>query len=313
MKTFILTLFILSSVFVFSQEKIISEMDVLESYPYQINYYDLQIQQEAHRMAYMDIIPEKPSSKTIVLLHGKNFYSSYWETTIEFLVAEGYRVIVPDQIGFGKSTRPNCIQYSFHLLAKNTKSLLDSLSIKEITIMGHSMGGQLAGRFALMYPNMISKLILLDPIGLKDYEKDKNYVSVDEIYMKELKQNYDSIKAYQLKTYYHGVWEKEYEQWARLLGSNYIGYDKEAFALNSAKVFDMINTQSIALELKNISVPVYYLAGEVDLMTPTKKSLLELTASKNNFTIEILPGIGHVPHLEDFNVFKLKVLGFLKE
>jgi len=67
----------------------------------------------------------------VVLLHGKNFNIAYWEQTIKELSKQGFRVIAPDQIGFGKSTKPASYQYSFQQLALNTKSILDSLkSIK---------------------------------------------------------------------------------------------------------------------------------------------------------------------------------------
>ncbi len=69
-------------------------------------------------MAYMDVTAKNPNSKTVVLLHGKNFNGAYWKTTIEALTKEGYRVIVPDQIGFGKSSKPVGYQFTFQQLAQ---------------------------------------------------------------------------------------------------------------------------------------------------------------------------------------------------
>lgn len=93
------------------------------------------------------------------------------------------------QIGFGKSSKPSQYQYSFHQLVQNTKQILDELKIdKEINVLGHSMGGMLATRFALMYPETTEKLILENPIGLEDYKTLTPYVSVDKMYQNELKQ-----------------------------------------------------------------------------------------------------------------------------
>ena len=75
----------------------------------------------------MDIKPDNYNNKNIVLLHGKNFNGAYWETTIKALTKEGFRVIVPDQIGFGKSSKPDNFQYTFQQFAENTKKLLDRL------------------------------------------------------------------------------------------------------------------------------------------------------------------------------------------
>src|SRR5690606_22874007 len=115
------------------------------------------IQEQDLKMAYMDVTPENYNGRNIVLFHGKNFNGAYWRTTIEALTKEGFRVIVPDQIGFGKSSKPEHFQYTFQQLAQNTKTLLDSLKIEKTSILGHSMGGMLATRFALMYPESIEK------------------------------------------------------------------------------------------------------------------------------------------------------------
>jgi pimeloyl-ACP methyl ester carboxylesterase len=115
------------------------------NYPHPISFLKLNFEGQDLRMAYMDIKPIKPNDRTIMLLHGKNFGGYYWTNVIQSLVNEGYHVIVPDQIGFGKSSKP-FINYSFHTLAAFNKLLLDSLGVQKVSIMGHSMGGMLASR-----------------------------------------------------------------------------------------------------------------------------------------------------------------------
>jgi len=80
-------------------------------YPHPLNLLPLVNDGEQLRMAYMDVAPERPNGRTVVLLHGRNFPSSYWAPVITMLSAAGYRVVVPDQIGFGNppSRRANCI------------------------------------------------------------------------------------------------------------------------------------------------------------------------------------------------------------
>lgn len=101
------------------------------------------------------------------LLHGKNFSCAYWQDTINALTARVYPVIVSDQIDFGKSSKPLWFQYSFPALAENTRALLDNLQVESAIVAGHSMSGMLASRFALMYPERVEKLILINPIGLE--------------------------------------------------------------------------------------------------------------------------------------------------
>ena len=152
----------------FSQDKLVALDKDLSTvnYPFEVKFHPLQSQGQDLKMAYVDVLSPNPNGKTILLLHGKNFNIAYWEQTIKELSKEGFRVIAPDQIGFGKSTKPANYQYSFQQLAHNTKSILDSLKINKIIVLGHSMGGMLATRFALSYPEMTDKLILENPIGL---------------------------------------------------------------------------------------------------------------------------------------------------
>src|SRR3954452_20410421 len=69
-------------------------------YPYEVQRYSFTSQGSDLTMAYMDVRPQNPNGKTVVLLHGRNFCAATWETTIAALSNAGYRVIVPDQIGF---------------------------------------------------------------------------------------------------------------------------------------------------------------------------------------------------------------------
>src|SRR6202521_2915818 len=89
------------------------------AYPYPVSMLPLNNDGEQVRMAYMDVAPAQPNGRTVVLLHGRNFPSSYWAPEIKTLADAGYRVVVPDQIGFGKSSKP-LGELHFDTLARNT-------------------------------------------------------------------------------------------------------------------------------------------------------------------------------------------------
>ena len=166
-KVLVATVLILSIAKASAQDTLSTTLENVK-YPYPVSFMPIHIQDQDIRMAYMDAKPATPNGKVVMLFHGKNFGGYYWGNVIKALTEKGYRVIVPDQIGFGKSSKP-FIHYSFHQLARFNKQLLDTLGIPQITLMGHSMGGMLATRFTLMYPGKVQKLILEDPIGLEDY------------------------------------------------------------------------------------------------------------------------------------------------
>jgi pimeloyl-ACP methyl ester carboxylesterase len=137
-------------------------------YPYPVNLFPIVNDGEQLRMAYMDVVPAQPNGRVVVLLHGRNFPSSYWAPVIKTLAGAGFRVVVPDQIGFGKSSKPSG-ELHFDTLARNTIALLDALQVPKADIVAHSMGGMLAVRIARAYPDRVAHLVLTAPIGLEDY------------------------------------------------------------------------------------------------------------------------------------------------
>jgi pimeloyl-ACP methyl ester carboxylesterase len=169
------------------------------SYPFPVSVFGFKSQGEPLEMAYMDIAPEKPNGRSVLLLHGKNFNGFYWESTARALLSAGYRVVIPDQIGFGKSSKPRRYQFSFQQLAANTLALLDHLRIEKVSVVGHSMGGMLGVRFALMFPDRVEKLALIDPIGLEDWKRVVPYRSIDQWFEGELKVTPEQQKEYQRK------------------------------------------------------------------------------------------------------------------
>ena len=316
---------------VLAQQDTLRNLDInLENYqyPFPVLYLDLESQGQKIRMAYMDIQPAAPNDKTIVLLHGKNFNGAYWEQTAKHLSKLGFRVIVPDQIGFGKSSKPAHYQYSFHLLAANTKLILDHLNLKSVIILGHSMGGMVATRFALMYPQMVSKLILENPIGLEDYKVKVPFQTVDKWYQTELKANFNSIKNYQLASYYDNKWKPEYAKWVNLLAGWTLNKDYPRIAWNSALTYDMIYTQPVCYEFEKISAPTLLIIGQRDRSAVGKNlapeslrsslgdypALGKLTRSKiKNSQLVELDNIGHLPHVEDFDRFITPLVKFLEK
>src|SRR4051795_13726394 len=127
------------------------------AYPYPVSMLPLVNDGEQVRMAYMDVAPATPNGRTVVLLHGRNFPSSYWAPVIRTLSGAGYRVVVPDQIGFGKSTKPSA-DLHFDTLARNTIALMDHLQIARADIVAHSLGGMLGVRIARAYPDRVGHL-----------------------------------------------------------------------------------------------------------------------------------------------------------
>jgi pimeloyl-ACP methyl ester carboxylesterase len=297
------------------------------AYPAPVGQYTFTSQREALHMAYMDVKPDTPNGRTVVLLHGKNFCAATWGDTIKVLAAAGYRVIAPDQIGFCKSSKPAHYQYSFQQLAHNTHALLESLGVKEATIVGHSTGGMLAIRYALMYPRDTQQLVLVDPIGLEDWKAEGvPPLTVDEWYARELKTTADSIRRYEQSTYYAGQWKPQYEPWVQMLAGMYRGPGKEIVAWNSALLYDMIYTQPVVYELGDLTMPTLLIIGDKDTTAIGKDvSPPEVRAKIGHYpelgkatqaaiphaTLVEFPDYGHAPQVEDPGAFHKALLDWL--
>ncbi|GHB23881.1 alpha/beta fold hydrolase [Salinicola rhizosphaerae] len=234
-------------------------------YPWPVQRFEFTSQRQALQMTYLDVPAKDPNGKTVVLLHGKNFCAATWQDSIERFTEAGYRVIAPDQIGFCKSSKPAAYQFSLHQLASNTHALLEHLDLDDITLMGHSMGGMLASRYALMYPEDTDRLVLVNPIGLEDWKAmGVPYQPIDEAYAAEQQKDAEAIRAYQQSTYYVGEWEPRYDRWVDMLAGMYAGDGGDLVAWDQTLTSDMVFTQPVIHEFDEIEVPTLLLIGERD-------------------------------------------------
>lgn len=294
-------------------------------YAYPVKYFPIHTEGQDIRMAYMDVPPtQNANGRTVVLFHGKNFGGYYWTNVIKALTGRGFRVVVPDQIGFGKSSKP-FIHYSFHQLARWNKALLDTLGIQKANILGHSMGGMLATRFALLYPQTTEKLLLENPIGLEDYRQFVPYASTEEQYKTELKSTAESVKKY-YQTSYFTSWKPEYDELVRIAAGMTFSADYPRAAEVAAMTYTMIYEQPVVHEFQNITVPTILFIGKEDktivgkgLLSPAEQALhgqykvlgKQIASRIPKAKLIEFEGCGHIPHLEVATEFIVALLGGL--
>lgn len=294
-------------------------------YPHPVKFISLAIGCEDVRMAYMDVKPKaRANGKTVLLFHGKNFGGYYWKDVIAVLVKSGYRVVVPDQIGFGRSSKP-FINYSFHMLASQNRKLLDSLNLDRVTVIGHSMGGMLATRFALMYPQKVDKLILENPIGLEDYKAFVPYVSLEEQYRIELRTTSESVRRYYQSSYFP-EWKSDYDYLVNIGSGVVNSAEFPRYAKVAAMTYQMIYEQPVMYEFSELDVSVVLMIGIKDRTVVGKDKLADAikgsygnysklgkqTAGKIKRCRLIEFNAGHIPHIERPQEFVDELLMALK-
>ncbi|CAO4164575.1 alpha/beta fold hydrolase [Methylorubrum populi] len=296
------------------------------AYPFPVRFLPLTRDGEAQRLAYMDVPPaDNANGRTVLLLHGRNFPSSYWEPVIRALSNAGYRVVAIDQLGFGKSSKP-VGAFTFDRMAADTVALADSLKLTRFDVVAHSMGGMLAVRLARSYPQRVNSLVLEAPIGLEDYRFSVPPVAEEtllaregdlsaEAYRKQLMTSYSlSIPASAIEPFV-SIRERvkgsgEYPRWLRSFVNSY----------------QMIWSQPVVHEIPLIKAPTLFIMGANDHNAPGKgfaptemRSAMgdntgharALAGRMPNGKAEVINNVGHLVHMEATEMFNTLTLEFL--
>ena len=292
-------------------------------YPYPVKEFKTSLQGQPASMIYMDVPAVGRQKGVVLLFHGKNFSSDYWASTIAGLTQAGYRVIAPDQIGFGKSSKPE-VAYHFDDLAANTKALLKSLQIQKVSVIANSMGGMVGIRFARLYPQTVSKLVLENPLGLEDYSKDIPPQKNEDLLKLEMAQTEMTYRRF-LQSYFPN-WQTQYEKFVEVYVRVQKGPDYRAYANTSVLTYQMIAEKPVVNDLPQLKMPVLLVIGQKDRTVFGRRfAPPEAVKSLGNFpelgkkaqvaipNAKLIPidNVGHVPHVEVPDVFVKTVVEFL--
>jgi pimeloyl-ACP methyl ester carboxylesterase len=290
-------------------------------YPYPSKYLDIDVYMQDVRISYMDVAPQgTPNGHTVMLFHGDNFGGFYFKAIIDALTREGFRVIVPDQIGYGKSSKP-IAPYNFNSQARNTYRILEHEKIEKVAIVGHSMGGMLAARFATQFPKAVERLVIYNPIGLTDGRYGRPMTPIDEGYKETLKTDYQSIRAGLGRYVAHNpkAWNDEFERYTRIRYSWTLSSDWPRLALVQSLISQMLYGDPVVYDWAHIQVPTLAFGGAEDMLLGTAETFqarmndLAKAIPNGNGRVNLIPGLGHVPHLEAPEKVLPPLVAYLKE
>lgn len=289
-------------------------------YPYPSNYLDISVYSQDVRISYMDIAAQgAPNGHSVLLLHGNNFGGFYFKAIIDGLTREGFRVVVPDQIGYGRSSKP-IMQYTLSDMARNSRAILTSLKIEKVMVIGHSMGGMLSARFASLYPDVVERLLVYNPIGLVDTRHGRAGGNVDEQYKGALNATYASVKAGLMRYVAHNpaAWNDEFEKYARIRYAWTLGADWPRLAMVQTLTGALISGDPVVYDWAHIKAPTLAFGGAEDVLPGSAKlfqermKVLADTVPNGNGKLQLIAGLGHVPHLEDAAKTIPPMVAFLK-
>lgn len=283
-------------------------------YPYPVEYLDVEVYGLDLRMAYMDVEPTgTPNGQTAVLFHGMNFFAAAFGPTMAALSEAGFRVIAVDRLGYGRSSKP-LMHYNLHIPARNTKALLDELGIETAAIVGHSMGGMVATRFASTYPEVTSHVVMVNQIGLSDQRPGRAWSDPTAG-----NRTTPSPEAYYRSTlasherYYPLGWKDEYLEWVMypygLLFSGEFPRWQEIRARQGQILFE----DPVVYEWQHIGSKALVIGGAEDRLSANFPAEARHVAEElQNAELLLYPEVGHAPAAEIPDQFHADLIRFLR-
>jgi len=244
-------------------------------------------------------LEEGDSENILLLLHGLGASAERWEDVIP-LFAKKFRVIVPDLIGFGYSDKPT-IDYTTDYFAEFMSKFVEKIGIKEMSIIGSSLGGQIAAEFIINQNMNVKKLILVSPSGVMKHSTPalNTYISA------ALYPNTDSaLNAFQAMSGRKKIDEK--------IVSGFI----ERMQLPNAKMafmstlLGLSNSKVVTEKLQLITIPTLIVWGENDPVIPIEYAQ-SFISGINDCRFYKMIGCGHTPYAEEPDTFFQIVSDFL--
>lgn len=244
----------------------------------------------------------QPTNNIILLLHGLGADGQSWKFQISEFNKAGWRTIVPDIPGFGKSTETDH-HWSFRKVTGELVDLLHDLNIDRFSVMGISMGGALALHIALDYPKSIRSLVLVNSFA-RFKPQGPNEI---KYFIKRGFQVITKSPANQASLVANRIFPNPDQEFFRqTLISNIQHSNKKIYRLAMLEIARM----NRVAELKNIAIPTLVVSGGNDTTIPLP-SQQELADNIPSSLHKIIPNGGHAVNVDHWEEFNRVVLDFL--
>ncbi len=238
----------------------------------------------------------------LLLLHGFTGSKLDFQDQMQWF-SDRYRVLAPDQRGHGESSNPGRADaYSLDILVEDLKGFLDALDVQRCHLLGHSMGGMVALRFALRYPARLTSLLLMDTAAeaITLVPRRMRDQLAQDLRANGCASRYTAIRAAPMNA-------------AQTRGRDYLGSD-EHWRRIELKLTQMDPEAWIALSdefaqqsplldrLAAISVPTTILVGEHD--TPFVEPSARMAQAIPHARLETIPLAAHCPQYENADAWR---------
>ncbi len=269
---------------------------------------------DGYQTFYIDFNPN--SEKTILFLHGFGGSATNWLEVMPQLSDEGYRVVAVDLKGFGFSEKNKDENYSHPSQVNFLNSFIEKLELKDITLVGHSMGANIATMYYQEYPEKIRNLVLVSPSLMEERNEDKIRSNALKVLDFPVVREYvrivlkcalrdgrieDILNSAVYEPELVNLQEPFFIDPTLFLGWEYV------LIRMSASSFENVLKEDIS----EIDIPVLMIWGEEDTWVSVSKSN-SLKRRIENSELEVIENVGHLPMLENPEEFRSPLKNFLK-
>lgn len=255
-----------------------------------------------HKVHYLDY----GQGPVVVFLHGSgsgasghsNFKGNY-----PFLADKGYRVIVPDHVGYGYSDKPDNVEYHIDFFIQCLKQTLDAAGVTTCTLIGNSLGGAIALRYALDYPQQVEKLLLMAPGGIED--QPAYFTMPGMQIMKEVFTGVptrDSLENFIKRGLVYD---------ASIVDDQLVQERWEVFQTQNTQVITTMKVPNIETRLGEIKCPTLTFWGANENMMP-ETGIMKLAKGIKHSRVVIVSECGHWVMVEHRDMFNRYTLDFLQ-
>jgi 4,5:9,10-diseco-3-hydroxy-5,9,17-trioxoandrosta-1(10),2-diene-4-oate hydrolase len=257
-----------------------------------------------HRIHYLD----KGKGPVLVWLHGSgsgacghsNFKGNY-----PYFADNGYRNIVIDHLGYGYSDKPDNIEYPIELFVECVKQTLDQIGLSHYSLIGNSLGGAVALRFALDHPHGVDKLVLMAPGGI---ENQPDYFLMPAMAtMKEVFMSATPVTEERLRYFFEEAMVVD----KKFIDQPLVHERFELMKLQNPQVIKTMKVPNMADRLGEIGCPALGFWGMNEKLMP-ETGILKLAKGMPNMRMVLVPKAGHWVMIEHRDLFNRTTLDFLK-
>ena len=248
---------------------------------------------------------EAGSGAPVILLHGLGGDGGRWGPNIRPLAAD-FRVIAPDQIGFGKSDKP-LANYHCGMLAEFLAGFMKAIDVPKASLVGSSMGASVAIYFAVHYPRFLDRLVLVDGGSYRSTLQPSPMATIDP----HRRQIQNGVTLKETREFFELMFHNKSLLTEKILEDNLILRLRSAYTIGKMQEAFEKNLGSVTEEeAGSITAPTLIIWGKFDqLIDPA-------TAGKLNAAIPgsqkvIIDNAGHLPQIECYSEFNRLVRKFL--